>query len=89
MSKFLDHLAQSVPLTTLAAGLGVGPLQKASALYFVLKTKCRRDWIILISWDCSVTFKPSLSLLAQVRVFIEKESTQEVVQIRGSSFQIC
>lgn len=90
MSKFLNHLVQCVSLTTLAAGLDVGPLQKkANALYFVLKINCRRDWVIFISQDCSVTFKPSLSLLAQVQVFIEKESPQEVVQIKGSSFPTC
>lgn len=50
MSKFLNHLVQCVSLTTLAAGLDVGPLQKkANALYFVLKINCRRDWVIFIS----------------------------------------
>ena len=64
-SKSLNRLARGAPLTLLAAGHCVGPLQRrANALCFLLKLNCRRDWVILISWVCSMTFKEYLSLLA-------------------------
>ena len=86
-SKSLNHLARGVPLALLAAGLYGGPLQwRANALWFLFKMNWRRDRVILISWACSITFKPSLSLLAWVQVFTEKKVSPRSDPNQGPQF---